>query len=163
MESKKYDDIHDVLTCLQRSPTILHALLSGIPDEKLDVRRIPDKWSIHEHACHLVDVQPMLIDRMRTFKREAQPVFTPYLPGDTDSDAHLMQMNLADTVAKFDTCRQELVAVAGTFLQEELDKFGRHPEYTQYTPRILLRHILMHDHLHMYRIEELWLTADSYL
>lgn len=157
------NDIHEVVTCLQRSPAILDALLSGIPDEMLNVRRIPGKWSIHEHACHLADVQPMLLERMKTFKREAQPVFIPYLPGETDSDDHLRQMDLADAVAKFATTRQELVAVAGTFLQEDLDKPGQHPEYTRYTPRILLRHILMHDHLHMYRIESLWLTADAYL
>jgi len=27
----------------------------------------------------------------------------------------------------------------------------------------LERHILMHDHWHMYRMEELWLTRDAYL
>lgn len=163
MTSRTTDDIREVLTCLQRSPAILHALLSDIPEEMLKVRRIPGKWSIHEHACHLVDVQPMLIERIRTFKQEERPIFKPYLPGDTDSDAHLIQMTLEDTLPKFEAYRQEFVAITGTFLQEELDKRGQHDEYTVYTPRILLRHILMHDHLHMYRIEELWLTADAYL
>lgn len=40
---------------------------------------------------------------------------------------------------------------------------ARHPEYTLYTPYVMLRHMMMHDYLHMYRIEELWLTRPEYL
>ena len=42
-------------------------------------------------------------------------------------------------------------------------KEAEHPEYHIYTPYIMLRHRLMHDHFHMYRIEELWLTNEEYL
>jgi len=163
MDTERSDDVQEVLGGLYRSPVILSALLSGIPEELLKVRRIPGKWSIHEHACHLVDVQPMLIERIRTFKHEEHPVFKPYLPGDTDSDAHLMQMDLAENLPKFAAYRQELASVIGTFRLEDLEKQGQHDEYTLYTPHILLRHMLMHDYLHMYRIEELWLTTDAYL
>jgi len=37
------------------------------------------------------------------------------------------------------------------------------PEYENYSLFILVRHILMHNHWHMYRMEELWLTRDAYL
>ena len=43
------------------------------------------------------------------------------------------------------------------------EKTATHPEYEQYSLIILARHILMHDHWHMYRMEELWLTRDEYL
>lgn len=33
----------------------------------------------------------------------------------------------------------------------------------EYTPEIMLGHLVMHDQLHMYRIEELWLTRDEFL
>jgi hypothetical protein len=42
-------------------------------------------------------------------------------------------------------------------------KTASHPEYDHYSLYILTRHILMHDHWHMYRMEELWLTRDAYL
>lgn len=37
------------------------------------------------------------------------------------------------------------------------------PEYALYSLFILARHILMHDHGHIYRMEERWLTRDAYL
>jgi uncharacterized damage-inducible protein DinB len=163
MDIEKYTDIDEILAGLSRSPKILAALLTNIPEEMLKVRRIPGKWSIHEHACHLVDVQPMLIERIKAFKHQEHPVFKPYLPGDTDSDAHLIQMALAEALPKFAVYRHELAGLVGTFQLDDLEKHGQHDEYTLYTPHILLRHILMHDHLHMYRIEELWLTTDAYL
>ena len=43
------------------------------------------------------------------------------------------------------------------------DKNATHPEYGIYTPEIMIRHIMIHDYLHMYRIEELWLTKPEYL
>lgn len=157
------DDIHEILRGLGQSPRILNALIASIPEEMRKVRRIPNKWSIHEHACHIVDVQPMLIERLRKFKREEKPVFTPYIPGKTVSDDHLLTMNLSEMLLQFDVYRKELLDLARTFGEEELEKQGVHDEYTLYTPHILLRHILMHDHLHMYRIEELWLTKEAYL
>ena len=46
---------------------------------------------------------------------------------------------------------------------EHWTRKAKHKEYIEYTPYIMLRHILMHDHFHMYRIEELWLTTDEFL
>ncbi len=43
------------------------------------------------------------------------------------------------------------------------EKTATHPEYEHYSLYILARHILIHDHWHMYRMEELWLTRDDYL
>ena len=157
------DDIQEVLRGLRQSPRILSALIASIPENMLKVRRIPNKWSIHEHACHIVDVQPMLIERLRKFKQEERPVFTPYIPGKTVSDDHLLTMDLSEMLSQFDVYRKKLLDVAGTFGEDEFEKHGVHDEYTLYTPRILLRHTLMHDHLHMYRIEELWLTKEAYL
>jgi hypothetical protein len=37
---------------------------------------------------------------------------------------------------------------------------ARHPEYDEYTPYIMARHVLLHDNLHMYRMEELWMARD---
>ena len=58
------------------------------------------------------------------------------------------------STARFSTARAD----AGTW-----QKTATHPEYAQYSFYILVRHILMHDHWHMYRMEELWLTRDEYL
>lgn len=155
--------IQTIIQNLENSPAILKDLISKIPEEGLKLRRIPGKWSIHEHACHLADVQPMLYNRFVVFKKESAPVFKPFLPGTTVSDAHLIETDLGKAMDNFDQERKKQLDLFRTFKPNDWYREATHPEYQQYTPEILLRHLLMHDHFHMYRIEELWLTKDAFL
>ncbi|MCP4401170.1 MAG: DinB family protein [bacterium] len=157
------DNMLQIFECLGKSPDILKNLVESVPQERRKVRRIPGEWSIHEHACHLVDVQPMLLKRFKRCLREASPEICPYLPGTKDLDDFLPSLDLTGMLEKFPAYREELLQL----LQDRDELFWKkrmkHPEYSLYTPYILLRHILFHDHLHMYRIEALWLTTEEYL
>jgi uncharacterized damage-inducible protein DinB len=155
--------ISTFLSQMQQAPAILKDLISKIPPHLHKQRRIPNKWSIHEHACHLADVHSMMIERFQRFKNEKNPAFEPFLPGTSVSDDHLMEMNLATALEQFEKERKELIRFLESFTEDDWANTATHPEYRQYSAEIFLRHIMMHDHLHMYRIEELWLTADAYL
>ena len=157
------DAFKPILNCLEQSPAILKDLIDKIPRNITKNQRIPGKWSIHEHACHLADVQLMLIKRFEIFRDQQPPEFNPYLPGNTVSDHHLMQMELEYSLEQFSKTRERLIDLVKTLEPSVWEKTASHPEYSEYTPMILLRHILMHDHFHMYRIEQLWLTNDEYL
>ena len=155
--------IQEKLQMLALAPNLLEELLDQIPKEMLKLRRIPGKWSIHEHAVHLEEAQKMIIQRFHRFKQEKNPEFIPYLPGTTVPDDYLMDLDLEESLASFRKNRLELIELLKTFSNEDWTNEGKHPEYTQINPLLWLRHIMMHDHFHMYRIEELWLTTDSYL
>jgi len=148
---------------LADAPILLKDLLRQIPPSLLKVRRHPERWSIHEHTCHLADVQPLLYDRFLTFKNADHPVFQPFLPGTNVDDSHLLTMDLQAALHTFTLERARLLDQLETFTEADWRKQASHPEYNVYTPEILLRHVLMHDYLHMYRIEELWLTREGYL
>lgn len=68
-----------------------------------------------------------------------------------------------ESLQKFSLWRGRQVELIESLPAEVWRRIGSHPEYTQYSLSILIRHILMHDHWHMYRMEELWLTNDEYL
>lgn len=157
------NDINEIMHDLEHSPKILGNLIHSIPTELLKRKRIPGKWSIHEHACHIVAAQPMLIDRFRLFLDEEEPVIEPYIPGKTFPDDNLMNLDLISELNRFSTLRAELLDVIHTFEKEQWTRKAKHIEYIEYTPYIMLRHILMHDHFHMYRIEELWLTRNEFM
>lgn len=157
------NDVETILKGLELSPAILRGLLAQIPEENLKVRRKEMRWSIHEHACHIIDVQPMILKRFKTFREESRPVFRPYLPGTTDFDDHLMHLDIEDMLLKFDEYRKELLEMIAKFDPYQMKKKGYHLEYREFTPHIFLRHVLMHDHHHMYQIEVMWLTEDKYL
>ncbi len=152
------------LNQLAENPKLLEDLLNDIPEEILKSRRIKGKWSIHEHVCHLAEAQSMMIERFRTFKTVKNPAFQPYLPGtSTTPDDYLMLMDFQESLVKIKNDRIEMISFLETFSEEDWQNQGSHPEYKAFSADIFLRHIIMHDHLHMYRIEELWLTEDEYL
>lgn len=156
-------DVNRILSCLEKTPKLLERLLSQIPEETFKVRRIENSWSIHEHACHIATGDRIgFIDRLHQFLNEESPVFVP-LSGESYPHDYLMEMDLTRAIRGFYEDRAELIRLAGSLDDAVWGKEGKHPEYMVFTPYIMLRHRLMHDHLHMYRIEELWLTRDQFI
>ncbi|MBX2840847.1 MAG: DinB family protein [Flammeovirgaceae bacterium] len=156
-------DIEPIKKNLKDGPLFLENMLKEIPEGLLKERRIKGKWSIHEHACHLVDVQQMINARFIKFRDEEKPEVKPYLPGTNVADDFLMELPLKETVAKFTEFREELLEIVADFDEQVWQKKVIHPEYEPFNPYIFLRHVMMHDHFHMYRIEESWLTNQAFL
>ena len=156
-------DRDDILEGLRRSRRILEAFVRTIPTEHLNRIRADGCWSIAEHVSHLAQVQPILLERILRFMREDQPEFIPYIPGEDDAEERPPVVEMAAAFEAFNGYREKQVALLETADDLTWQKVGRHPEYTLYSLYILVRHILMHDHWHMYRMEELWLTREAYL
>jgi len=71
-------DIQKILTCLEQTPAILKNLLIQIPEDLYNVRRIKNKWSIHEHACHIaVGDKYGFLKRIEQFRKEQRPQIEP--------------------------------------------------------------------------------------
>lgn len=72
-------------------------------------------------------------------------------------------MDLNDSLEQFKSDRVIMVDYLENFTEEDWQNEGLHPEYKKFTAEIFIRHIIMHDHLHMYRIEELWLANEPFI
>jgi len=155
--------LEDILNGLESTPRILAEMMAAVPAAMVKERRLPGRWTIHEHACHLVQVQPLILERFKRFSREETPEFTPFIPGTSEPDDTLLEMDLDDALGEFPERRREILDLVAAFDDALWRREALHPEYTLYTPFILLRHTLFHDHFHLYRIETLWLTVDGYL
>ena len=156
-------DRNDILEGLRRSGPILAAFIESVPAAQMNRRRGDGAWTIAEHTGHLAQVQPMLLERIRRFRNEAHPRFEPYLPAsDADEDRPVV-MTSDEALEAFNRYRDQQIAELASADDATWEKIARHPEYMRYSLYILARHILMHDHWHMYRMEELWLTRDAYL
>jgi uncharacterized damage-inducible protein DinB len=157
-------DIPDLLEALRRSPKILAQFVQSIPENRLDLRRGAGFWTVAEHFSHLAQVQPMLLQRIERFATEDNPEFIPYLPpGGKVEDDTPPRMAIEAALDQFAHYRTRQLQMLENADDATWKKSGTHPEYEQYSLYLLTRHILMHDHWHMYRMEELWLTRDAYL
>jgi len=157
------EEIKAIIRGLQDTPSFLAGIVKDIPDNMLHRRRGDGFWSIAEHVVHLADVQPMLEDRISRILHEDTPEFIPFFPGKDESGPQVPTPALDDALARFKTGRDRILKLLNGANAEEWKRLALHPEYEQYGLIILARHILMHDHWHMYRVEELWLTRDAYL
>ena len=156
-------DIPTLMKGLENTGPILTEFVRSIPTEKMNRRRGEGFWTIAEHISHLAQVQAMLLERLQRFMAEDRPEFIPYIPGDGEAEAQPPQMPINAALESFAHVRARQLALLEKADDAAWRKTAVHPEYELYSLHILVRHILMHDYWHMYRMEELWLAKDAYL
>lgn len=157
------NDKNSIMVCLRETPLILENMLNQIPPSLLKEQRRKHKWCIHEHVCHLAEAEGMIYRRFQQFATKEELHFMPYIPGKTVAMDTLLNMDMAAALRSFRGTRKSMMQLVNGFDQKVWKRKAHHHEYTEYSAYILLRHTLMHDHFHLYRIEELWLTRDEFL
>ena len=154
------DSIPAVIDALRRAPEIVVPLVREVPSAILKRRPAPQRWSAHEHACHLAHVHALFFDRLDVMLSDPAPVIRPYLPGEQDADDLLLRMELEPALERFVEDRRRLVARLESLDQAAWSRRAEHAEYRTYSVFIMFRHLALHDFLHAYRIEELLLRPD---
>ena len=149
-----------VIEALARAPEIVVPLVREVPPAVLKRRPAPDRWSAHEHACHLAHVHGLFFARLDQMLQSPEPVIQPYQPGEQDADDMLLRMDLEPSLTRFVDDRARLVARLRTLRPDDWARTARHAEYRTYSVFIMFRHVALHDFLHGYRIEELLLRPD---
>jgi uncharacterized damage-inducible protein DinB len=150
----------EVIEALERAPSVIVPLVREVPEPLLKRRPAPGRWSAHEHACHLAEVQPMFLERIELMLREDHPKIRPYLPERAHGPDALLAVDLDEALARFERQREDLVARLKALRPGDWQRTAEHEEYSRYSIFILFRHAVMHDMLHAYRIEECLLRKD---
>lgn len=154
------DKINVIVAALDRAPEIILPLVREVPETILKRRPKQEKWSVHEHACHLASVHPLMSSRLDLILAESHPRIKPYLPHLDDEEDALLKLNLDEAMARFSRDRRKLVARLKSLSPADWERTAEHGEYTHYSVFIMFRHLAMHDMFHAYRIEELLLKND---
>ena len=143
-----------ILDALERAPRTVRALIDEVPGVLLKRRPRPEKWSAHEHACHVALVDPIFRARLDRMLAEDTPLIVTYDPDADEAPDRLLQMDLAAALDRFDEVRAEFVERARRLSRAEWARRAEHTEHSHYSVFIMLRHLALHDMLHAYRIEE---------
>jgi len=149
------------LAAMANDKKILKQFVERMSEAELK-RRIKDYWTLYEHLDHLVLTQKMLLERIKTFIREENPVIKPYVPDEKPAVGDA-EKTAADLVAEFRRLRDKQIRLVKDAKKDVWEKKGRHDEYVAYTFEILLRHIILHDSYHMSRMEELWIMKEEFI
>ncbi len=148
-------EINSILEALNETPRLLKELINEIPKSLYKKEITLGKWTIHENATHIAvgDIYGFQ-KRIKLFKTETTPEIEP-LSGDNFSKEYFINLDLDESIDKFFEIRKETIDLAKSLSNKDWTKEGEHPEYWKYTPYIMLRHLLMHDHSHLYKIEDM--------
>jgi hypothetical protein len=147
--------IETILNALKETPRLLKELITEIDPGLYKENIIKGKWSIHEHATHVaVGDTYGFQKRLKNFKQKENPTFEP-LSGDNFPKNFFLELDLTKTLEEFFKIRQSTIELAYTLKSADWHKEANHSEYKRYTPYIMLRHLLMHDQSHLYKIEDM--------
>jgi len=151
----------DILSALRLTPDLLRELLHEFDGVDFKIKPEKNKWSVHEHATHIAIGERFGFHiRMQQFLNEEFPEIQP-LSGASFPADFFLKINLSDALNEFLKNRDKTVELAMVFPEHLWNKKASHPEYKKYTPFIMLRHLLMHDLYHLYKIEDLLLSTVS--
>jgi len=154
------DNPESIITMLENAPCVIVPLVREVAPEVLKRRPRPEKWSAHEHACHLAEVQPLFLKRLELMLSEREPRIKPYEPGADDEAGAMLKLDLNAALERFTRERAEFVEELRDLSVEDWERTAEHPDYTHYSVFIMCRHVAFHDMLHAYRIEELLFKRD---
>jgi hypothetical protein len=150
----------ETIAALERAPGIVVPLVRQAAPSIVKRRPPSGKWSIHEHACHLAEVHPVLIQRLDLMLSEDRPAIRSYDPGRDDRPDGLLTVDLEGALRRFEEDRRQLVGRLRELQPDEWTRTAAHEEYNSYSVFTMFRHLALHDFFHAYRIEELLLRKD---
>jgi hypothetical protein len=82
------------------------------------------------------------------------------LPSPEEESGALLSVDLDEALDQYVSDRAGLVKRLKEISVEDWQRTAEHEEYRQYSVWIMFRHLLTHEMLHAYRIEELLLKRD---
>ena len=140
---------------LARTPSVLQALVDGLPADWLAATPAAGEWSAHQVACHLAYVEETDWMVRAHMIREAGPS-QPFPPIDHgDQTERYAGMGTDGVVARFAGLRERNLAdLDGMGLgADELGLEGLHPTLGKVTMRQLLATWVVHDHNHLAQLQ----------
>ncbi len=146
-----------LIDALARAPDLVIPMVREAAPEIVKRRPAEGRWSIHEHACHLAEVQPMITERLELMLSLDDPEIQAYDPGREHPPDGLLEVELEGALERFRVERNELVERLRMLDPSDWSRTARHAEYNAYSPFIIFRHLALHDFFHAYRIEEMLL------
>ena len=144
----------EVIAQLARGPGTLRALIADVPPADLKRRPRPEKWSAHEHACHLALVEPLWAARLARMLTEEVPTIVSYEPDADEPPDRLLSMDLAAALDTYERERSALLERLGALAPADWARRAVNTAHTRYSLFLMCRHAALHDMLHAYRVEE---------
>ena len=149
-----------LITSLEGAPGIIIGLIREVPPQNLKRRPAPNKWSAHEHACHISIGQMTFLARLELMLSDPVPKIESMEPSPEEEAGSLLSVDLDEALGQYVQERATVVKRLKELSAEDWERTAEHEAFSHYSVYIMFRHLLIHEMLHAYRIDELMLKKD---
>ena len=153
-------DTQTLIATLEAAPGIIIGLIREVPSQNLKRRPAPNKWSAHEHACHISTGQAVFLARLELMLSEPHPQIRSMEPSPEEEAGSLLSVDLEESLDRYVRERGLVVKRLKELSAEDWQRTAEHEAFSHYSVHIMFRHVLVHEMLHAYRIDELMLKKD---
>jgi hypothetical protein len=149
-----------LISALATTPGVIIPLIREVPPQNLKRRPSPTKWSAYEHACHLATSDAPFLARLDMILSTPAPYIKSIVNSPEVEAGSLLDVDLDETLNAYVRERAALVKKLKNLSADEWQRTAEHEAFDHYSVWIMFRHLLNHEMLHAYRIEELLLKND---
>jgi uncharacterized damage-inducible protein DinB len=154
------DNTQTLIAALEGAPDMIIGLVREVPPQNLKRRPSPDKWSAHEHACHISTADTAYLLRLELMLSDPAPYIKSMVPSPEEEAGSLLNIDLDEALDQYARERARLVKRLKELSAEDWQQTAEHEALSHYSVSIMFRQLLLHEMLHAYRIEELLLKKD---
>jgi uncharacterized damage-inducible protein DinB len=159
-EVEEIMDTQTLIASLEAAPGIIIGLVNEVPPQNLKRRPSPNKWSAHEHACHISAGDALFMARLELMLAEPHPRIKSGEPSADEKAGSLLAVDLGEALNLYVRERARVVARLKELSPEDWQRTAEHEAFSHYSVHIMFRHLLIHEMFHAYRIDELMLKKD---
>ena len=149
-----------LISALETAPGVIIPLIREVSPQILKRRPSPAKWSAYEHAVHLSQSDASFRARLDLILSTPEPFIEVILNSAEDEAGAMLEIDLDESLDRYIRERAALVKRLKKLSPDEWQKTAEHEAFDHYSVFIMFRHLLNHEMLHAYRIEELLLKKD---
>lgn len=153
-------DTTALIAALENAPGVIIPMIREFPAEYLKRRPSPPKWSAYEHACHLSGTDAAFRARLDLILSVDNPYIESIVNSPEVEAGALLDIDLDEALERYARERASLVERLRGLSPDDWKRTAVHEAFSHYSVRIMFRHVLNHEMLHAYRIEELLLKKD---
>ena len=149
-----------LIATLEAAPGMIIGLVREVPPQNLKRRPAPNKWSAHEHACHLATGDAAFLARLELMLSDPHPQIKSMVPSPAEEAGSLLSVELDEALGRYVQERAVVVKRLKQLSAEDWQRTAEHEAFSHYSVAIMFRHVLLHEMHHAYRIDELMLKKD---
>lgn len=137
----------------ERGPALLKAALGKVPNEALQWRPAPGKWSVHEVIVHCADSETNAHARIRYLFAEAAPAIQGYDQAHWATALDYHQLPLEPALTTVEAVRANTVPLLRRATEAQWARVGTHTEAGRYSAEDWLKVYAEHLEKHSRQIE----------